>query len=1034
MRTHPALWLGMALLPVGLFLFLPSDRGKADVPPPPPLTKAPRTAFECRWAGSPITVDGKPDDAAWKNAQVIDTFYLPWLQEKARPARTGTKARLLWDREYLYFLAEMEDTDLYADVTEHNGQTWDNDVFELFFKPAADKPGYYEFQVNAAGTVFDLFQPRRGAGGLRRFGSKGEFHVEAKVKLDGTLNKWTDTDKGWTVEGRIPWSDFLRTGGRPNPGEKWKFALCRYDYSVDFDGPELSTCAPLKSLTHPDFHHHEDYATLTFIGPDAKTDGPVGIEKRVPLTTSTVQGSPDPPSPYRLKRVLPDISPNFPIHVVRQPGSDRMLYIGEKGPYGTTSLHRFVDKPGPQNPELLFEIDGIATDLCFHPDFAHNGYLYLGWNGPSSGKPKYTRVTRYTMARTPPYALDPKSATLIIEWLSDGHNGAAVCFGNDGMLYVTSGDGTSDSDTNIVGQRLDTMLAKVLRIDVDHPAPGKLYSVPKDNPFVDVKDAKPETYAYGVRNPWRITSDRESGQIWVGQNGQDLWEQAYLLTKGANYGWSVYEGSHDFYPKRKLGPTPLTKPTVEHSHADFRSLTGGVVYRGKRFPELVGAYIYGDYSTGKVWGIKVDTSKGERTVVWHKELATTQRLAITGFGIDTSGELLICDHHGGGKGGFYTLEPTPKGTISTFPRTLSTSGLFRSVKDHRMQPALVPYSVNAPFWSDGAHKERWIALPGADSVIEFTRNRGWNFPDGTVLVKSFALELEEGRPESRRWIETRFLTRQEGEWYGYSYQWNEDGNDGTLVGGGGADKKFTIRVPKSEKYPEGIREQVWHYPSRSECMVCHSRAANFVLGLSELQMNKIHDYGGVRANQLRTLEHLSMLRVNYYEEAKTGLQESLKAKGVKDVDAMLERMTATRLQRSAQSSSLLTFAPESYRKLVDPYDGRADLTARARSFLHSNCSTCHVEAGGGNSAMELEFTTKADAMRVLDVKPLHNTFGLTESRLIAPGVPERSVLLRRISTREPGHMPPLSTNRVDEAAVKMLREWIVAMKAEKKGT
>jgi hypothetical protein len=229
--------------------------------------------FECRWAGGKITLDGRADEDAWTAAQVIDEFGLPWLGESARPPRTKTSARLLWDRDYLYFFARMQDGDLYADVAEHDGETWYNDVFELFFKPAENKPGYYEFQVSPAGTVLDCFMPRRGAGGFRRFGGDGEFHIDVKVQLDGTLNRWQDDDTSWSVEGRMPWTDLLRTGGRPNVGETWKFALCRYDYSVDFEGPELSTCAPLKSKKFPDFHLYEDYAPLKFIGPMEKASG-----------------------------------------------------------------------------------------------------------------------------------------------------------------------------------------------------------------------------------------------------------------------------------------------------------------------------------------------------------------------------------------------------------------------------------------------------------------------------------------------------------------------------------------------------------------------------------------------------------------------------------------------------------------------------------------------------------------------------------------------------------------------------------------
>ena len=249
----------------------------------PPAEKKPIAEFECRWAEGTITIDGKADEADWQRAAVVDQFLLPWLKEKSRPAKTATKARLLWDREHLYFFAEMEDTDLYADVTEQDGLTWENDVFELFFKPADDKSGYYEFQVNAAGTKLDMFVPRRGAGGFARFKKDGDFHVDTQVQLRGTLNKWTDKDTGWSVEGRIPWRDFLRTGGRPNVDERWKFVLCRYDYSVDFEGPELSWCSPFSSLPHPDFHHFEDYATLRFVGPPAKSAArPFGIESRPP--------------------------------------------------------------------------------------------------------------------------------------------------------------------------------------------------------------------------------------------------------------------------------------------------------------------------------------------------------------------------------------------------------------------------------------------------------------------------------------------------------------------------------------------------------------------------------------------------------------------------------------------------------------------------------------------------------------------------------------------------------------------------------
>ncbi len=704
---------------------------------------------------------------------------------------------------------------------------------------------------------------------------------------------------------------------------------------------------------------------------------PFGLDQRIPWTTSRVIGSPNPPLPYRVRRVFPKLQIPCPIGVAHEPGSNRLILIyQDKAWTGRGSLVRIQDDANVDHAEELLKIDGIAYGVAFHPDFATNGYIYVGSNGPLHGKPKTTRVLRYTIDRKPPFALDPKSETRIVEWESDGHNGGDLAFGRDGMLYVSSGDGTSDSDTNLTGQDLTKLLAKVLRIDVDHPDPDKGYSVPADNPFVHTPGVRPETWAYGFRNPWRLHIDRATGDLWVGNNGQDLWEQAYLVQRGANYGWSVMEGSHPFYPKRQAGPQPFAKPIVEHPHSEMRSLTGGVVYHGAKLPQLRGAYVYGDWSTGKIWGVRHQNGQ----VTWHQELASTT-LQITGFGTDSHGELLIADHGGG----YYQLEPAPHDVpIVPFPTRLSETGLFLSVQDHQPDPALIPYSVNAPLWSDGAEKERYLALPGL-SQIEWKANRGWQFSDGAVLVKTFALDLEAGNPASRRRIETRLLTRQDGQWYGYSYLWNDAQTDATLVAAAGMDKAYQI---KDAQLPAGGRQQTWHYPSRTECLVCHSRAAEWVLGLTTLQMNKDHKYGPVTDNQLRTLEHLGLF------------------------------------------TEPLRKPPEQLSRLVNPYDPTADVEARARSYLHANCSQCHVEAGGGNAAMELEFNIARGKMRLFGVRPLHDSYGIAEAQLIAPGHPERSILYQRVARRGAGQMPPLASSEVDAQAVQLLHDWIQQMPPE----
>ena len=991
-------------------------------------------SFECRWTEKPVKIDGVADEGDWKRAEVIDRFYLPWLREKQLPAKTATKARLLWDRQFLYFFAEMEDSDLYADIKQNDGETWYNDVFELFFKPAEDKSGYYEFQVNAAGTKMDMFLPRRNSGGFRRFIADQKFHIDVKVKTNGTLNKWQDKDKGWNVEGRIPWRDFLATGGRPAVDEEWKFALCRYDYSVDFEGPELSTCAPLKSKRFADFHHHEDYAKLVFRGPESKSGAQAfGIEDWSPVKNSRVVGSPEPPLPYTTERALAKLRPDYPVFMMTEAKSGQLYFIDQPRAYASTRLCRTKGDPASGEFEELLKFDNaVAYSACFHPEFEKNGFIYIGANAAwEKDEPKTCRVIRYTIGRESPFALDRDSATTIIEWESNGHNGAAVAFGLDGMLYITTGDGTSDSDDNITGQGLDHLLAKLLRIDIDRPDDGREYSVPADNPFVGQDGVVPETWAYGFRNPWRISVDPKQGHIWVGNNGQDLWEQAYLVEKGANYGWSVYEGSHPFYLTRKMGPHPLTKPTVEHSHSESRSLTGGVVYYGKRLPDLRGAYIYGDHSTGKIWGVK---HNGEK-VTWSRELADTP-FSITAFAIDADGELLIADHRSGGEGGFHTLVPNdkPAHDHKAFPRKLSESGLFDEVKGHKMATGLIPYSVNSPLWSDGAFKGRWIALPptmmkGDKEIpvhIDFGHNRAWNLPEKTVLVKSFGFEMKEGDAESRRWIETRFLTKQNDEWVGYTYAWNDEQTEGFLVERDGRDQNFEIRTDEGN-----IRTQHWRYPSRTECMVCHSRAAKYVLGLTTLQMNKKHDYGHVVDHQLSVLERLGVLRLNWKSELLADFRKAREADGLEkaEIEKQINAMTTTRNQRGAVGSSrLLSKPPQEYDALVNPYDESADLDKRARSYLHANCSACHIKAGGGNAQMELEFVTDRDKMNIFDVKPLHHRFGIDDARLIAPGSPERSVLLHRVAIRERGQMPQLGTAIVDEPAVEMLKEWIRSLK------
>ncbi len=222
----------------------------------PPVTRE----AVCRWTKTAPKLDGKLDDPAWADAAVIDRFPAFW---KGVDNGKGTRVKLLWDNEGLYFAGEMTDQEMRSFGTKHNDSLWNGDVFEMFFKPDSDKPAYYEFQSNPKGVMFEVAFPERGAK-VGDFSALPGLGMTVVAVVDGTLDKPGDKDKGWTVEGRIPWTAFASTGGRPKLGDAWKFAICRYDYGPEGTAPTLFSSAP---LTQPSFHRHEDYGKLKFEEP-----------------------------------------------------------------------------------------------------------------------------------------------------------------------------------------------------------------------------------------------------------------------------------------------------------------------------------------------------------------------------------------------------------------------------------------------------------------------------------------------------------------------------------------------------------------------------------------------------------------------------------------------------------------------------------------------------------------------------------------------------------------------------------------------
>jgi len=289
-------------------------------------------------------------------------------------------------------------------------------------------------------------------------------------------------------------------------------------------------------------------------------------------------------------------------------------------------------------PLVLFGGERGLLSVAFHPHYRDNGLFFVYYtnrNGDNS-------IARYKVSPTDPDIADPTSATILLTIAHPdfaNHNGGQLQFGPDGFLYIGTGDGGSAGDPNNHAQDLSQLLGKLLRIDVDHGSP---YAIPPSNPFVNRPGARGEIWAYGLRNPWRYTFDRATGDMWIGDVGQNLFEEIDLQPAtsigGENYGWRRMEGFHCFTPSTNCTDPSFTMPILEYQHVGGAcSVTGGYRYRGTQVPALNGAYLYGDYCAGTIW--IATQSNGN----WFPKVLFQTTLNISSFGEDISGELYVLD-------------------------------------------------------------------------------------------------------------------------------------------------------------------------------------------------------------------------------------------------------------------------------------------------------------------------------------------------------------------------------------------------------
>jgi glucose/arabinose dehydrogenase len=344
-------------------------------------------------------------------------------------------------------------------------------------------------------------------------------------------------------------------------------------------------------------------------------------------------------------------------------GSNRVFVATQRG-----VIHVFPNDQNATTTKVFLDIekkvrynDGANEEgflgLTFAPDYKKSGAFYVFYTPRRAGH--VNLVARYRVSKDDPDRADPDSEEVLLTITHSfwNHDGGTVCFGPDGYLYVAVGDGGAANDPFNNGQRLDTVLGKILRLDVSRKGEGTPYAVPADNPFVGRKGARPEIWAYGLRNVWRMAFDRQTGALWAADVGQNLWEEIDLIVKGGNYGWNLREGWQPF-GARGVGPREdLIEPIWQYDHVVGKSITGGHVYRGSRLPELAGSYLYGDYLSAKIWALRYDAAK--KRVVANRPIPD-RGVQIFSFGEDEKGEAYFLAASSTGRGIYWFVRPKAK--------------------------------------------------------------------------------------------------------------------------------------------------------------------------------------------------------------------------------------------------------------------------------------------------------------------------------------------------------------------------------------
>ncbi|WP_461491072.1 PQQ-dependent sugar dehydrogenase [Pontibacter sp. HJ8] len=381
--------------------------------------------------------------------------------------------------------------------------------------------------------------------------------------------------------------------------------------------------------------------------------------------------SPESAAQYQLQEAYPNLKFTDQVEAATAGDNKDRLYVVEQE--GIISWIPAKEENAAKATPFLDITDRVVSGgergllgLAFHPDFGNNGYFYVNY---TTSDPLQTRISRFTVHASNPNQADPGSERVLLTYTQPypNHNGGKIAFGPDGYLYISAGDGGSGGDPQNNAQNRKSLLGKILRIDVDKPAGGNPYGIPADNPYANNKEGfRQEIFAYGLRNVWKFSFDRQTNRLWAADVGQNAREEINLIENGGNYGWRIMEGTACYNPSSNCNTSGLLLPVLAYTHAsgDGRSVTGGFVYYGSRMPELRGKYIYGDFASGNIWAL---TLKADGTLAGNT-LLLDAGFQVSAFAEDLEGEILVLSHGSGEK--LYRLTSTVTGTEEEDPEAL----------------------------------------------------------------------------------------------------------------------------------------------------------------------------------------------------------------------------------------------------------------------------------------------------------------------------------------------------------------------------